>query len=60
MWPYLCVHAAGKQGLVIVDVERPKRCYSIKVYDADGQINDARGVKVGFTNASLLSTWPMA
>ena len=26
-----------------------------QVYDADGQINDARGVKVGFTNASLFS-----
>ena len=45
--------AAGKQGLVIVDVERPEAPVLDQVYDADGQINDARGVKVGFTNASL-------
>jgi hypothetical protein len=45
--------AAGKQGLVIVDVERPEAPVLDQVYDADGQINDARNVKVGFTNASL-------
>jgi hypothetical protein len=45
--------AAGKQGVVIVDVERPESPVLDQVYDADGQINDARGVKVGFTNASL-------
>jgi hypothetical protein len=45
--------AAGKQGLVIVDVERPEAPVLDQVYDADGQMNDARGVKVGFTNASL-------
>jgi hypothetical protein len=45
--------AAGKQGLVIVNVERPEAPVLDQVYDADGQMNDARGVKVGFTNASL-------
>jgi hypothetical protein len=45
--------AAGKQGLVIVDIERPEAPVLDQVYDADGQINDARSVKVGFTNASL-------
>ena len=45
--------AAGKQGVVIVDVERPETPVLDQVYDADGQINDARGVRVGFTNASL-------
>jgi hypothetical protein len=45
--------AAGKQGVVIVDVERPEAPVLDQVYDADGQINDARGVRVGFTNASL-------
>jgi hypothetical protein len=45
--------AAGKQGLVIVDVERPEAPMLDQVYNADGQMNDARGVKVGFTNASL-------
>ena len=45
--------AAGKQGLVIVDVERPEAPVLDQVYNADGQMNDTRGVKVGFTNASL-------
>jgi hypothetical protein len=45
--------AAGKQGLVIVDVERPEAPVLDQVYDADGQMNDTHGVKVGFTNASL-------
>ena len=41
------------QGLVIVDVERPEAPVLDQVYNADGQMNDTRGVKVGYTNASL-------
>jgi hypothetical protein len=47
--------AAGKQGLVIVDIERPEQPFIDRVYDAQGRINDARGVKVGTTNASLFA-----
>jgi hypothetical protein len=44
--------AAGKQGLAIIDVERPERPVIDQVYNANGAINDARDVKVGMTNAS--------
>ena len=45
--------AAKKEGLVIVDVERPEHPFIDQVYTAGGQIDDARAVKVGMTNASL-------
>jgi hypothetical protein len=47
--------AAGKQGVVIIDVEHPEAPVIDQVYDADGHLNDARGVKVAFTNASLFA-----
>ena len=47
--------AAGKQGLVIVDVERPETPAIDQVFDAGGIINDARDVKVGMTNTSLFA-----
>jgi hypothetical protein len=45
--------AAGKDGLVIVDVENPQRPRIYQKFNADGQINDARDVIIGSTNASL-------
>jgi hypothetical protein len=47
--------AAGPQGLVIVDIERPEVPRIDQVYDAEGRLNDTRGVKVGTTNASLFT-----
>ena len=47
--------AAGKQGLVIVDIERPERPTVDQAFDAGGLINDARDVKVGMTNTSLFA-----
>jgi hypothetical protein len=47
--------AGGAQGLVLVDVERPERPFVDQVYDAAGQMNDTRAVKVGMTNASLFA-----
>ncbi|MBL0176882.1 MAG: hypothetical protein IPP94_16750 [Ignavibacteria bacterium] len=47
--------AAGAQGLVIVDVENPENMAIEKIYTADGAINDARGVKVASTNASIFA-----
>lgn len=47
--------AGGAQGLVIVDIERPERPFVDQVFDAGGQLNDARDVKVGMTNASLFA-----
>jgi len=47
--------AAGKQGLAIVDVERPEHPGAPRFYNAEGALNDARAVKVGMTNASLFA-----
>jgi hypothetical protein len=45
--------AAGKEGLAIVDVERPEQPRLFSKFTADGRIDDARDVVVGSTNASL-------
>jgi hypothetical protein len=45
--------AAGEQGLAIIDIERPETPFIDQTYNADGRMNDARGVKVASTNASL-------
>ena len=47
--------AAGTQGLVIIDVENPEAIKLEKIFTADGKINDAHGVKVASTNASLFA-----
>lgn len=47
--------AAGKQGLAMVNVERPVRPGAAKFFNAGGAINDARAVKIGMTNASLFA-----
>ncbi len=47
--------AAGRQGLAIVDIERPEQPRIDQIFNAGGQINDAYGVRVGSTNASLFA-----
>jgi hypothetical protein len=47
--------AAGRQGLAIVDVERSEAPRLLNLYTAAGQMNDARDVVVGSTNASLFA-----
>jgi hypothetical protein len=47
--------AAGKQGLAIIDIERPEAPALVQMFNADGALNDTRGVKIGFTNASLFA-----
>lgn len=44
--------AAGKHGLVILDVENPLEAHIDQIYDAGGCINDAHDVKLGITNVS--------
>ncbi len=44
--------AAGKRGLVILDIERPASPRVDQVFDAGGCINDLRDVKLGITNVS--------
>jgi hypothetical protein len=47
--------AAGKEGLVIVDIERPDKPKIDLTFNANGKINDAHDVKVGMTNNSLFA-----
>ena len=47
--------AAGREGLVIVDIEKPHAPRVYQRFDADGRMNDARDVIVGSTNASLFA-----
>ncbi len=44
--------AAGRQGLVILNITSPPRPVVDQVYNADGCINDLNDVKLGITNAS--------
>ena len=43
----------GRKGLVIVDVERPESPKIDQTFNADGELNDARDVKIAMTNASV-------
>ena len=47
--------AAGKEGLAIVDVERPEAPSLYMTYTAEGRLNDVHDVVVGSTNASLFA-----
>src|SRR6185295_2583674 len=47
--------AAGKDGLVVVDAEKPEALREYQRFTADGALNDARDVIVGTTNASLFA-----
>jgi hypothetical protein len=47
--------AAGSDGLVIVDAERPETLVELTRFDANGALNDARDVVVATTNASLFA-----
>ncbi len=44
--------AAGKHGLVILDIENPERFRIDQVYNAGGHINDLHDVKLGITYVS--------
>lgn len=47
--------SAGKQGLVVVDVENPERPRVDQTFDADGKMNDVRMTRVAITNTSLFA-----
>ena len=44
--------AAGREGLAIVDVERPEKPRLDQKWDAGGAMSDANDVKIGMTNGS--------
>jgi len=45
--------ANGAEGIAIIDVTKADAPALEQMFDANGQINDARDIKVGMTNASL-------
>ena len=47
--------AAGRDGLVIVDIENPAAMRLYQAYDADGKLQDSQDVVVATTNASLFA-----
>ncbi|HEY9282553.1 MAG TPA: hypothetical protein VIP46_03775, partial [Pyrinomonadaceae bacterium] len=47
--------ANGKEGVAIINVEKPTEPKLDQMFSADGQINDAHQVKVAMTNASLFA-----
>jgi hypothetical protein len=47
--------AAGKQGLAIIDIENPEKPRLDQMFNGEGEIKDARDVKVGMTNVSLFA-----
>ncbi len=47
--------AAGKDGLAIIDVEKPEKAFLYQAFNAGGTINDAYDVVVASTNASLFA-----
>ncbi len=47
--------AAGKDGLVIVDIEKPTAPKEYQRFNAEGKLNDTQDVVVGSTNASLFA-----
>ncbi len=44
--------ANGKQGVAIVDIERPEQPKLAQMFNAGGQINDAHDVKLGMVSSS--------
>jgi len=44
--------AAGPMGLAIVNVTNPEKPFLDQVFDAEGELNDARDVQLGITNVS--------
>ena len=47
--------AGGKEGLIIVDIEKPEQPKIDQTFNADGTMNDTNDVKVGMTNASVFA-----
>jgi len=47
--------AAGKQGIAIVDVERPEQPKVAQMFSSDGKMNDVRDLKIGMVDASAFA-----
>jgi hypothetical protein len=47
--------AGGKQGMVLVDIEKPEQPKVDQVFNANGELNDTRDIKLGMTAASAFA-----
>jgi hypothetical protein len=47
--------SGGKQGLAIVDIERPEQPKLDQVFNADGAMNDVNDVKIGMVSAEVFA-----
>jgi hypothetical protein len=47
--------AAGRQGMAIVDIERPEQPRLQQMFNADGKLNDTNDVKLGMVSSSLFA-----
>ncbi len=47
--------AAGKQGVVIIDVENPEQPKLDQIFTADSKLNDVRDIKIGMVDASAFA-----
>ena len=47
--------ASGKQGIAIVDVEKPEQPKLDQIFSADGKLNDVRDVKIGMVDGSAFA-----
>ena len=47
--------AAGKQGIAIIDVEKPEEPKLDQIFTADGKLTDARDIKIGMVDASAFA-----
>src|SRR6202023_2243290 len=47
--------SAGKQGIAIVDVEKPEEPKLDQIFTADGKLTDTRDIKIGMVDASAFA-----
>jgi hypothetical protein len=47
--------AAGKQGMAIIDIERPDQPRLAQMFNAGGKLNDCNDVKIGMVSSSLFA-----
>ena len=47
--------AAGKQGIAIIDIERPDQPKLEKMFNADGKLTDTNDLKIGMVSSSLFA-----
>jgi hypothetical protein len=45
--------AGGREGLHLIDIEKPEAPKLLQTYTAEGRLNDTSAVKIGITNSSI-------